>query len=93
MTSRAGAGRHGCRLEGIRSGTIGCLGLELALGHLEIADRVLAEGRVLRIMSISACAMTAAAATRANHLRSAGMTYHGAHSVLVCVNISEKASW
>ena len=27
--------------------------------------------------------MTAAAARRANHLRSAGMTYHGAHSVLV----------
>jgi len=44
-------------------------------------------------MSMSACAMTAAAATRPNHLRSAGMTYHGAHSVLVCVNISEKASW
>ena len=49
MTSRAGAGRHGCRLEGIRSRTTGCLGLELDLGQLEIADLVLADGRVLRI--------------------------------------------
>ena len=34
-------------------------------------------------ISISVCAITAAAAIRANHLRSAGITYHGAHSVLV----------
>ena len=30
---------------------------------------------------------------RANHLRSAGMTYHGAHSVLVWLSIPENACW
>ena len=30
---------------------------------------------------------------RANHLRSAGITYHGAHSVLVALSISLKAFW
>src|SRR4029450_5032598 len=34
-------------------------------------------------MSISVCAITAAAAMRANHLRSAGITYQGANAVLV----------
>ena len=37
--------------------------------------------------------ITAAAAMRANHLWSAGMTYQGAHSVLVLESISEKAFW
>ena len=44
-------------------------------------------------MSISAWASTAPAQMRANHLRSAGMTYHGACSVLVADSIREKASW
>ena len=44
-------------------------------------------------ISISVWAITAAAAMRANHLRSAGMTYQGAHSVLVWESISENARW
>ena len=44
-------------------------------------------------MSISAWTSTAPAAMRANHFRSAGITYHGAHSVLVCESISENAFW
>jgi hypothetical protein len=38
-------------------------------------------------------AQPAAVQTRANHLRSAGMTYHGARRVLVADSISEKAFW
>ena len=37
--------------------------------------------------------ITADAANRASHLRSAGITYHGAHSVLVWESISENARW
>ena len=44
-------------------------------------------------ISISALAMTAAAQRRANHLWSAGITYQGAHSVLVAESISENAFW
>ena len=40
-------------------------------------------------MSIRVSAMTAAAQTRVNHLRSAGRTCQGAHSVLVWLSISE----
>ena len=36
---------------------------------------------------------TEAAAIRANHLRSVGITHHGAQSVLVCERVSEKAAW
>ena len=36
---------------------------------------------------------TAAAPSRANHLRSAGITCQGAHSVLVCESASENAFW
>ena len=42
---------------------------------------------------ISALAMTADAQMRANHLWSAGITYQGAHSVLVAESISENAFW
>ena len=42
---------------------------------------------------MSASAMIAEAAMRANHLWSAGITCHGAHSVLVCESISEYAIW
>jgi hypothetical protein len=42
---------------------------------------------------ISVSTRTAAAAMRANHLWSAGITYHGAHSVLVAESISENAFW
>ena len=44
-------------------------------------------------MSISVCASTAAELIRPNHLRSAGITYHGAHSVLVWESIWENAFW
>ena len=44
-------------------------------------------------ISISALTIAAADAMRANHFRSAGITYHGAHSVLVCDSISENARW
>ena len=44
-------------------------------------------------ISISVCASTAATQIRANHLRSAGMTYHGAHCVLVADSICENAVW
>ncbi len=44
-------------------------------------------------MSIRVCARTAAAQIRANHFRSAGTTYHGAHFVLVADSISENACW
>ena len=37
--------------------------------------------------------MIAEAQARANHLWSAGMTYQGAHSVLVLESISENAFW
>ncbi len=37
--------------------------------------------------------ITAPAQIRANHLRSAGMTYHGAQGVLVAESICEKACW
>ena len=37
--------------------------------------------------------MIAAVAIRAYHLWSAGITYHGAHSVLVAESIGEKAAW
>jgi hypothetical protein len=39
------------------------------------------------------CARTAETQIRANHFRSAGITYHGAHFVLVADSISEKAAW
>ncbi len=38
---------------------------------------------------MSASARIAEVAMRANHLWSAGITCHGAHSVLVCESISE----
>ncbi len=44
-------------------------------------------------MSIRAFASTAPAPIRQNHFRSAGITYQGAHSVLVCDSISENAFW
>ncbi len=44
-------------------------------------------------MSIRVCARTAAAQIRANHFRSAGTTYHGAHFVLVADSIAENACW
>ena len=44
-------------------------------------------------MSMRAAAITAAVQTCANHLRSAGITYHGAHGVLVAVSICENAFW
>ena len=44
-------------------------------------------------ISISALAITAAGAIRAYHLRSAGITCHGAHSVLVLDSILENARW
>ena len=40
-----------------------------------------------------AWASTAPTQMRANHLWSAGITCHGAHSVLVCESTSEKAFW
>jgi hypothetical protein len=42
---------------------------------------------------MSVCASTAAAQMRANHLWSAGTTYHGACSVLVADSICENARW
>ena len=44
-------------------------------------------------ISIRVCASTAAAATRANGLSSAGMTYQGAHGVLVLLSTSLNAFW
>ena len=44
-------------------------------------------------ISMSALAMTLAAATRAKGLSSAGMTCHGAHVVLVLDSTSLKAFW
>ncbi len=44
-------------------------------------------------ISTSVWARIADTQMRANHLWSAGMTYQGAHSVLVLESISEKAVW
>ena len=44
-------------------------------------------------ISMSVWARTPAAATRANGLSSAGMTYHGAHGVLVFDRTSLNAFW
>src|SRR5215470_16374114 len=44
-------------------------------------------------ISIRVCTITAAAQIRANHLWSAGITYHGAQRVLVADSISENAFW
>ena len=43
--------------------------------------------------SSSACTRMAPTQMRANHLWSAGITYHGAHSVLVWDSMSENARW
>src|SRR5262249_25326424 len=44
-------------------------------------------------ISIRVCTITAAAQIRANHLWSAGITYHGAQRVLVADSICENALW
>ena len=44
-------------------------------------------------ISTRVCTITPAAQTRANHLWSAGITYHGAQRVLVADSISENAFW
>ena len=44
-------------------------------------------------ISVRVWARTPAAATRANGLSSAGMTYHGAHGVLVFESTSLNAFW
>src|SRR5262249_33491961 len=44
-------------------------------------------------VSVTVCTITAAAQIRANHLWSAGITYHGAQRVLVADSICENALW
>src|SRR5207302_8215425 len=44
-------------------------------------------------ISSRALAITAAATIRVNHLWSAGITYQGAHLVLVLLSICENADW
>ena len=68
-------------LDRIRRGAVGRLGLELDLGRLErIACASVETFGNCGSISIRVWARTPAAATRANGLSSAGMTYHGAHS-------------
>ena len=78
---------------GIGRRALRSLRLELALRLLERGVLLRGDDRVPRVDLHQVCAMIAPTEIRANHLRSAGITYHGAHSVLVCESISENAFW
>ena len=81
--------------EGIRRRSRAAPGLlkSLFASLLECVLSLLVDPRVARVDLDQGVGDHRGGGGRANHLRSAGITYHGAHSVLVWLSISENAVW
>jgi hypothetical protein len=81
------------RRERVSGGARGRLGLKLFLDRSSCSRCSAVTCGYCGPMPARVCTSTAAAHSRANHLRSAGMTYQGAERVLVAESISENTSW